>query len=172
MFLFLGVDLLTVVGHKFGAPKGVGALYIKKGLKCPPMLVGGGQENGMRAGTENVPYAVALGEAARIVTLEQNELLIHMLSMKLRLLQKLQDAFGKEVMSTKIRFNGPQRSCNIRYLSDDLKMLKVLLKQSQHHSHRHSLSQFHIEQLPNTISISFQGLYGHELVAKLGETVS
>ena len=47
----LGVDLLTIVGHKFGAPKGIAALFIKKGVKASPMLVGGGQEGGLRAGT-------------------------------------------------------------------------------------------------------------------------
>lgn len=48
----LGADLVTVSGHKIGAPKGVGALYIKQGLKLPPLLTGGGQENGLRSSTE------------------------------------------------------------------------------------------------------------------------
>ncbi|GAA3119549.1 cysteine desulfurase family protein [Planomonospora alba] len=60
----LGVDLLTVAGHKLYAPKGVGALYVRKGVAIEPMLHGGGQEGGLRAGTENTAYAVALGAAA------------------------------------------------------------------------------------------------------------
>jgi len=60
------VDLLTVVGHKMYAPKGVGALYVRTGLQLEPVVYGGGQEGGMRAGTENVGLAVALGAAARL----------------------------------------------------------------------------------------------------------
>lgn len=60
----LDVDLLTVVGHKMYAPKGIAALYIRPGLAVEPVIYGGGQEHGLRAGTENVAYAVALGAAA------------------------------------------------------------------------------------------------------------
>jgi cysteine desulfurase len=62
----LGVDLLTVVGHKMYAPKGVAALYIRPGIDIEPLIHGGGQERGLRAGTENVALAVALGAAAEI----------------------------------------------------------------------------------------------------------
>lgn len=60
----LPVDFLTIAGHKLYAPKGIGALYIREGLKIEPLLHGASQESNRRAGTENVPYAVALGEAA------------------------------------------------------------------------------------------------------------
>jgi len=60
----IGVDLLSVSGHKFGAPKGIGALFVKKGLTLDPVLYGGHHERARRAGTENVPGAVALGAAA------------------------------------------------------------------------------------------------------------
>ncbi len=60
----LGVDLLTVVGHKMYAPKGVAALYVRTGVHLLPIVGGGGQEHGLRAGTENVAYAVGLGRAA------------------------------------------------------------------------------------------------------------
>src|SRR5262249_29211295 len=59
----LGVDLLTVAGHKIYAPKGVGALYIRKGVTLEPLIHGAAHENGRRAGTENVPYVVGLGTA-------------------------------------------------------------------------------------------------------------
>jgi cysteine desulfurase len=62
----LGVDLVSIAGHKLYAPKGVGALYVRRGVTLPPMLVGAGQEHGRRAGTENVAAIVALGAACRI----------------------------------------------------------------------------------------------------------
>ncbi|MEV6923916.1 aminotransferase class V-fold PLP-dependent enzyme [Dactylosporangium sp. NPDC051485] len=60
----LGVDLLTVVGHKLYAPKGIAALYVRDGVRLEPVVYGGGQEHGLRAGTENVALAVGLGVAA------------------------------------------------------------------------------------------------------------
>jgi len=74
----LGVDLMTIVGHKFGAPKGVAALYIKRGLQLPKLLHGGGQEAGRRAGTEAVVMLAALGEAARLAKAEAGPLRAHM----------------------------------------------------------------------------------------------
>jgi cysteine desulfurase len=62
----LGVDFLTVAGHKFYAPKGVGALYIKRGTKLPPMMHGAGHEHGMRPGTENLASIVGLGAACEL----------------------------------------------------------------------------------------------------------
>jgi cysteine desulfurase len=60
------VDLFALSGHKFHAPKGVGALYLRSGLRLSPFIIGGGQEQGRRAGTEAVPYIVALGAAAEL----------------------------------------------------------------------------------------------------------
>jgi len=62
----LGVDILTVAGHKFYAPKGIGALYVRNGTRLDSYLHGAGHERGRRAGTENVPYIVALGKAAEL----------------------------------------------------------------------------------------------------------
>jgi cysteine desulfurase len=62
----LGVQLLSLSAHKFYGPKGVGALYIKKGTTVDPLVIGGSQEGGHRAGTLNVPGIVGLGQAARI----------------------------------------------------------------------------------------------------------
>lgn len=59
----LGVDALSISGHKFGAPKGVGVLFIKGRVQAEPLIHGGGQENGIRSGTENVAWAVALAAA-------------------------------------------------------------------------------------------------------------
>jgi len=66
----LEVDLLTVVGHKMYAPKGIAALYLRPGLHIEPIIYGGGQEGGLRSGTENVANAVALGEAAVVARAE------------------------------------------------------------------------------------------------------
>lgn len=62
----LGVDLLTLAGHKFYATKGVGVLYVRRGTPLQPVLVGAGHEAGLRPGTENVPAIAGMGEAARI----------------------------------------------------------------------------------------------------------
>ena len=62
----LGADLLTLAGHKFYAPKGVGALYVREGTPILPIMAGAGHERGLRPGTENVPHIVALGTAARL----------------------------------------------------------------------------------------------------------
>jgi len=64
----LGVDMLSISGHKFHAPKGIGALYVKKGIELEPLIHGGNQESGLRAGTENVPAIVGLGQAAELAT--------------------------------------------------------------------------------------------------------
>lgn len=64
----LGVHLMTLVGHKAYAPKGVGALYVRQGVTIAPLLLGGGQEGGLRPGTENVAYIVGLGAACALTT--------------------------------------------------------------------------------------------------------
>ena len=67
------VDMLSLSGHKLHAPKGIGALYIRKGTKLKPFLLGGHQENGRRGGTENVPYIVGLGRACELAKVNMNE---------------------------------------------------------------------------------------------------
>lgn len=69
----LGVDLLTIVGHKMYAPKGSAALYVRGGVQLEPLIHGAGHESGRRAGTENVPYIVGLGAACRIATQSKSE---------------------------------------------------------------------------------------------------
>ncbi|MDP7657246.1 MAG: aminotransferase class V-fold PLP-dependent enzyme, partial [Roseibacillus sp.] len=64
------VDFLSLSGHKFHAPKGVGALYVREGIRFEPMIRGGGQEDGRRSGTENVPFIIGLGKAAEIMKAE------------------------------------------------------------------------------------------------------
>jgi len=70
----LGVDLASVSGHKVGAPKGIGALYIRKGVKLPPLLTGGGQEEGLRSGTEPTAQIAAFAAAVRAVSADGGRL--------------------------------------------------------------------------------------------------
>lgn len=78
----LGVDLLSISGHKIHAPKGIGAMYIRKGLNIPPLLFGGGQEEGLRPGTEPTAQIAAFAAAVRAgqATLDQD--LVHMTQLK------------------------------------------------------------------------------------------
>lgn len=62
----LGADMISVSGHKIHAPKGIGALYVRSGLRLKPYIMGGSQEDGRRAGTEAMPQIAAFGEACRI----------------------------------------------------------------------------------------------------------
>ncbi|MDB9445439.1 cysteine desulfurase NifS [Anabaena sp. CS-542/02] len=67
------IDMLTLSGHKIHAPKGIGALYVRRGVRFRPLLIGGHQERGRRAGTENVPGIIALGKAAELELLHLEE---------------------------------------------------------------------------------------------------
>jgi len=73
----LGADLISLGGHKLYGPKGVGALYVRKGLELVPHLTGGGQENGLRAGTQNVPYIVGFAEALKLAVEERGQRTAH-----------------------------------------------------------------------------------------------
>jgi len=87
----LGCDLLSLSGHKLYAPKGVGALYIRRGVRLAPHNVGGHQERERRGGTENVPGIVAFGEAARLALEEFEQRTAHA--------RKLRDYFEAEVLN-------------------------------------------------------------------------
>lgn len=69
----LQVDLLSMSGHKLGAPKGIGAIYIRKGTRISPLIFGGAQEKKLRAGTENIAGIVGLGKAAELAVAEMEE---------------------------------------------------------------------------------------------------
>lgn len=70
--LNFGVDLLTISAHKIGGPKGIGALYVKDIKKLKPIIFGGGQEFGIRSGTENTPYILAFGKIAENLKIDEN----------------------------------------------------------------------------------------------------
>mmetsp|Transcript_27138 Transcript_27138/g.90199 ORF Transcript_27138/g.90199 Transcript_27138/m.90199 type:complete len:442 (+) Transcript_27138:56-1381(+) len=102
----MDADLATIVGHKFGAPKGIAALYVRKGVALPSLLLGGGQESGRRAGTEAVPMIVALGTAAGVVCRELPAIAAHMRACCDELHAALAAGFGAD----RLRVNGPALS--------------------------------------------------------------
>lgn len=99
----LGVDLLTVVGHKMYAPKGIAALYVRDGVTLEPLVHGGGQERGLRAGTENVALSVALGAAAELAAEEMAEGGHH----RVRDLRDRLHAGLSAALPGRVRLNGP-----------------------------------------------------------------
>lgn len=90
----LDVDLLTVAGHKFYAPKGIGALYVRENIEFEPLIHGASHEHGRRAGTENVPYIVGLGQAAEIARRDLAANMEHLRLRRDQLYRLLRDTFG------------------------------------------------------------------------------
>jgi len=101
----LKVDFLTLAGHKFYAPKGVGALYVRGGREFVPLLHGGGQEGGRRSGTENVPHIVALGEACRLARERLPQDQEHLRALRDLLHERLKARFPELIL------NGPEQEC-------------------------------------------------------------
>lgn len=85
----LGIDLMSVSGHKIHGPKGTGFLYVKAGTKLSPILFGGGQQKGMRSGTENVPGIAGLGEAVRLIYTDHAAKMEQLYAMKDQLIRQL-----------------------------------------------------------------------------------
>jgi len=94
----LGVDLLSLAGHKLYAPKGIGALYVRRGVKVEPLIHGAGHEGGRRAGTENVPYVVALGKACAIARESLPQSTERLRSLRDRLWHRLHSLWGDQVV--------------------------------------------------------------------------
>ncbi|WP_310451017.1 cysteine desulfurase family protein [Sulfuritalea sp.] len=85
----LGVDLLTLAGHKFYGPKGIGALYVRRGIAIKPILFGADQEHGLRPGTENVAQIVGAGETARLARVRLPHATQHLASLRDNLHRRL-----------------------------------------------------------------------------------
>jgi cysteine desulfurase len=127
----LGVDLLSIAGHKIYAPKGVGALFIRDGVKLAKCMHGAGQESGRRPGTENVLEIVGLGKACEIAKRDLDANMTHMQHMRDRLYEGLKGSCGN------IRVNG------------------------------------HLQKgLPNTLSISFEGLEANRILDQISPRVA
>lgn len=95
----LGVDLLSLSAHKFYGPKGVGALYIRRGVALEPLVCGGGQERGLRAGTTNVPGIVGLGMAAELAQAEMPSRMAHSISLRERLIEGLKERLEDYILT-------------------------------------------------------------------------
>src|SRR5450830_648268 len=120
----LGVDLLSVAGHKLYAPKGVGALYLRRGSPLRPLLLGAGHERGLRPGTENVASIVGLGQAC---------------------------ALARADLETE--------AARVRTLRDDLwALLRAEIPNIRLNGHPS-------ERLPNTLNVSFPGVWGSAILA-------
>ena len=127
----LGVDLLSMAGHKVYAPKGVGALFIRGGVKPARLMHGAGQESGRRPGTENVLEIVGLGKACEIAERDMDRNMTHMQHMRDRLYKEIKKRRGH------VRVNGhPQK------------------------------------RLPNTLSISFEGLEANRILDHISSRVA
>ena len=102
------VDLLSFSGHKLHAPKGVGALYVRRGARWRPFMLGGHQEKGRRAGTENVPLIVALGKAVDLAHQDREAELLHMEAMR----DKLEKTIQERITHVEVNGAGAERLPN------------------------------------------------------------
>ncbi len=128
---YLGVDLLSIAGHKLYAPKGIGALYVRQGLKLEKLIHGAGQEQKRRAGTENVLEIVGLGKACEIANRDLDKFNSHTRNMRDNL------------------YNG---------LSESIKDIK--------------LNGHPDKRLPNTLSLSFQGLDVDKFLSEINRYIA
>lgn len=121
-----GVDMLGISGHKFHAPKGVGALYVNSKTMINPLIIGGHQERGKRAGTENVPYIVGIGKAAELAT---DNLQYEMTEVK-RLRDKLEKGIIQKIYNSRVNTGLAQRVPNttnigFEYIEGELILLHL-----------------------------------------------
>lgn len=95
----LGVDFMSLNGSKIYAPKGIGVLYIRKGLKITPLIHGGGQENGARSGTENIPSIVGFAKALEIAESEKKEEVKRLSKLKDKLIERILEKIPKSFLN-------------------------------------------------------------------------
>ena len=103
-----GIDLLSVSGHKIHGPKGVGFLYIDEKVKVKPLILGGGQQKGMRSGTENVPGVAGLGVAAKEMYTNHEEKLDYLYGLKDYMMDRMAEVEGTHINSERGRASAPQ----------------------------------------------------------------
>lgn len=104
----MGIDLLSVSGHKIHGPKGVGFLYISSRAKVQPMILGGGQQNGMRSGTDNVPGIAGLGVAAETIYTDFEEKTEHLYQLKEKMASGLAELEDVKINGMPLREGAPQ----------------------------------------------------------------
>lgn len=164
----LGVDLISVSGHKVHAPKGIGALYVRRGLHLPIFMHGGGQEMGFRSGTENVAGIVGMGTAAELITLYGQDRYIRMAAARDYLKERI------EAEIPDVKFNGPEDGCpsllNVSFIGCRAEVLLHTLDQngicvstgsacSSHSKGSHVLTAMNLrpEQIEGAVRFSFCG---------------
>ncbi|MFH1246270.1 MAG: cysteine desulfurase family protein [Candidatus Liptonbacteria bacterium] len=137
----LGVDLMTLSAHKIYGPKGTGLLYIRNGANVAPYITGGGQEFGIRSGTENVPQIVGSHEAVKILEKDRED--------TKRAIKKLSAYMWEKIkaMAPKIQLNGPELGGQ--------KPQSVKDKEGQ------------LERIPNILNIYFPGIRAADLIMKM-----
>ena len=106
----LGIDLLSVSSHKLYGPKGIGALYIKNGIGIDPVILGGGQEHGLRSGTENVASIVGFGKACEIAKNNLNENISQMKKLRDNLVEKVLDEIPEVTLNGHPKFRLPNNA--------------------------------------------------------------
>jgi len=112
----LKADILTLSGHKFHGPKGIGAIFIRKGVKIMPIILGGNQEYGFRSGTENVPGILGLGEAARLLKEEFRETIERMAKIKEKLYRGIESNIQDIKFNTLLGENFSPHILNVSFL--------------------------------------------------------
>lgn len=182
----LGVHLLTLVGHKLGAPKGVAALYVRDGLHLPNLLHGGGQEAGRRAGTESVLLLVALGKACQIAAAELPATSRHMEATRGRLAQLLVEGLGGHESPDAWPVASPGKSHDTSQdtsqdrsrdrsrggqVSDPADTSLDASRDGPSGVRIHGPADASL-RLPNTLSIGLRGVRAAELLASLSERLA
>jgi cysteine desulfurase len=142
----LGVDLLSIAGHKIYGPKGVGALYVRSGLTLEPLLHGGGQELGQRPGTENVLEVVGLGTACELAKRDMHRNYAHLRDLRDRLCEGLREAVPDVRINCDLNYSVPNTLSVCFKAIDSHTLLTVIHDQvaastgSACHSHDGSIS--------------------------------
>jgi hypothetical protein len=136
-------------------------------LRVCASLIGGAQEKGRRAGTENVVLISAMGAASKIAYEEIIQSLLHMLALKLRLITALKQNLSV-LGSDALIFNGPSRGCDEKELTSDISLLRVIFNKTTPND---AAKELLVEQLPNTVSVSFKDVSSGDLMPLLANTV-
>ena len=122
----MNIDLLSMSGHKLGAPKGIGAIYIRKGVAVTPLIFGGAQESKRRAGTENIPGIVGMGLAAELAVKEMEEMTEKLTAMR----DKLIKGILEQIPNSRLNGHPTERlpgNCNISFEFIEGESLLLLL---------------------------------------------
>lgn len=120
------IDLLSMSGHKLGAPKGIGAIYIRKGTGISPLIFGGAQEKHLRAGTENIPGIVGLGKAAELAVQEMEETTKKLTALRDKLIQGILE----KIPDSRLNGHPTERlpgNCNISFAYIEGESMLLLL---------------------------------------------